>query len=209
MFRNTHRFIFTNGCFFSVISYDDLILNIPYIKTIENFNSFPEFKFPTKEEILENAREALDYKQKTELNNKLIDENISLKKKIGKLKQRIQISNLDYEDLNEKIHAMKRNFISLVHTNQQIGQNNFQVNQNKFFEENYVISKEEITKYPIFESMVNRFISNKPDQYFLKFCSLMRILNSKSYDYLYEMLPLYSVTSCKYFVRINRNDSKS
>ena len=49
--------------------------------------------------------------------------------------------------------------------------------------------------------MVNRFISNKPDQYFLKFCSLMRILNSKSYDYLYEMLPLYSVTSCKYFVR--------
>ena len=37
--------------FFQVISYDDLILNIPYIKTIENFNSYPEFKFPTKEEI--------------------------------------------------------------------------------------------------------------------------------------------------------------
>ena len=67
--------------------------------------------------------------------------------------------------------------------------------------ENYIISKEDVSKYPIFECMINRFISKKPDKYFLQFCSLMRLLNSNAYEYMCDMLPFYSITSCKYFIR--------
>lgn len=78
-------------------------------------------------------------------------------------------------------------------------------NDNKSFyeslnENNFLITKGELSNYPILEMIIKKYIfteEKKKNDNLYKFCTLMKILNCCSYEYLHKTLLIYSI-SCSY-----------
>lgn len=188
-------------CFLQIFTYDEMKMHIPYIYEIENFNSYPILNFRKNEEILENARSILEEKRKDAFINDVLQENKNLKKKIAQLKNELFEQSIQIENITQKLHDLKINFLSIAEKNKENYDNELQQIDFELHKNNYIISKEMASKYPLLDSMLNRLITKKPDQNLLKFSSLLKLLNRNTYDYLCNIIPLYSNTSCRNYTK--------
>lgn len=188
--------LFLQQCIiFRIFTYSELAEKINYVKDIQYLDFCPILNnYKDRNDILSNAR--------------LIKKNKNIKKEIFKtqnqLENLIEISEKKIVEQDETIENMisesselKTNYSIVL--SQNAHHQDAQYELTKILKENYLVKKEKLNKYPILELMLNYLNDKKTDENYYKFCSLLKIMNNYSFQYLHRLIPIYSSTTCYNF----------
>ena len=169
---------------FSILEYDELN-QISYIQDDQFFVRGPIFDFNDRNQIMKHARDV----KKDNFENTVKDhqiENARLSKLVHSLNDQIAIQNKEIEIYQKRAKCLE-NIIEQY------------INNKKIDDKGVFVSNDVLQKYPILASMIQKAMYKTSDEKFYKFCSLIQMMNSKTYNKLKDFLPLISFSTCYEF----------
>lgn len=186
-------------CFFKVFSIDELKQKISF-KINDFFCSFPKIDFKTNNDILEKARDKKSLMNKDEKIKSLHEDNEKFQLKICELQSKLKFSYEENNNLIKQINEIKKDFLTKLGDMKKKISNERDHFYTSIAEENLLISKKRLSQFPIFECLIKKYFFNEFNENFYKFCSVLKLLNKRSYNYLHSLIPLYCSSSCKSYM---------
>lgn len=190
--------LFLQQCImFSVYSFTEILQKVEYAKEIHFLNQCPILtNFNTQSTNIEKARNTLSFlkeKEKTTFKEK------DLLNEIEKLKKEINNKNCQINYLTSEPSKVKKECVKLINETKTTIENDYTNQIKKLIEENFLIPKIYLEKYPMLPLLIQYLTGNKKNETYLKFCSLIKLLNSNTYNYLHQLLPFPSISKCYHF----------